>query len=144
MPWGKFGLYWFLPTFQHVQTVKDIYIHIYVYILSYSFQKIDLKTALAFCYFWVITNLMLPFICESFNSPAAISFCLWKPWLFSLIPSEYQFSSHCDILISFLQTQTDVDYCCSLPFFPLFRTKSFTALHRLKWVPHQFLTVLFF
>lgn len=129
MAWGKFGLYQFLPTLQHVQAVKEIYIYIFSYLAP--FKRLISK------------QLRLSVISESLlisHSVLYMNHSILPPYLLSLkaLPvllnpiREYPLSSRCAVLISFLQTLTDVDYCCSLPFFALFRTKSFTALPQIR------------
>ena len=45
---------------------------------------------------------------------------------------EYPVSSHCAVLISFLQTLTDVEDCYSILVFALSKTKYFTAVPQLR------------
>ena len=123
---GKFGQYQFLPSLQHVQTVKDT--HIFLNLASFK-RLISKQLRL-----WAIFESLL--ISRSVLSVNHSS----VPVLFNPI-REHQLSSHCAVLISFRHTLTDVDYCCSIPFFCLFFLwQQFCSL---AWVPHWFLTVLF-
>lgn len=120
---------------------------LYLLILFFS-EDWSQNWARAFSHLSVIANLTLCLMYELLDPPT-LSICLWKPW-FSLIPSEYQLSSHCAVLTSFLHTLTDVAYRCSILVFFFFFSLLSPGLnlsqqfHILEWGPHWFLIVLLY